>query len=175
MEAAEVASWMFAAEVPIPGDVANLLIPGEQAVAAYQTFRDSAIFTTHRLIVRDSQGIRGKRWRPIPSHTPQSTCGPAKTPAPSTSPPKLPYGPAPGTSRSSWEEAWMFAALTSSSPTLSSINSGPGWGSGRCWRQVCRAWRGGQSKPVGRLAGRRRRGCRNRIRQGSGDKTECLF
>ena len=69
----------------------------------------------------------------------------------------------------------MFAALTSSSPTLSSINSGPGWGSGRCWRQVCRAWRGGQSKPVGRLAGRRRRGCRNRIRQGSGDKTECLF
>ena len=61
MEAAAVASWMFAAEVPIPGDVANLLIPGEQAVAAYQTFRDSAIFTTHRLIVRDSQGIRGKK------------------------------------------------------------------------------------------------------------------
>lgn len=52
---------MFAAEVPIPADVNNILIPGEQAVAAYKTFRDSAIFTTHRLIVRDSQGIRGKK------------------------------------------------------------------------------------------------------------------
>ena len=61
MEAAEVATWMFAAEAPIPGDVHNILIPGEQAVAAYKTFRDSAIFTTHRLIVRDSQGIRGKK------------------------------------------------------------------------------------------------------------------
>ena len=61
MEAAEVASWMFAAEVPIPADVNNILIPGEQAVAAYKTFRDSAIFTTHRLIVRDAQGIRGKK------------------------------------------------------------------------------------------------------------------
>ena len=28
MEAAEVASWMFAAEVPIPADVNNILIPG---------------------------------------------------------------------------------------------------------------------------------------------------
>ena len=61
MEAAEVATWMFAAEAPIPADVNNILIPGEQAVAAYKTFRDSAIFTTHRLIVRDSQGIRGKK------------------------------------------------------------------------------------------------------------------
>ena len=37
------------------------LVPGEQAVAAFKTFRDSAIFTTHRLIVRDAQGIRGKK------------------------------------------------------------------------------------------------------------------
>ena len=66
MEAAEVASWMFAAEVPIPADVNNILIPGEQAVAAYKTFRDSAIFTTHRLIVRDSQGIRGKKVEAYP-------------------------------------------------------------------------------------------------------------
>lgn len=28
---------------------------------AFKTFRDSAIFTTHRLIVRDAQGMRGKK------------------------------------------------------------------------------------------------------------------
>ena len=33
----------------------------QQAVAAYKTFRDSAIFTTKRLIVRDAQGLRGKK------------------------------------------------------------------------------------------------------------------
>lgn len=34
---------------------------GEVAVAAYKTFRDSAIFTNKRLIVRDAQGITGKK------------------------------------------------------------------------------------------------------------------
>jgi hypothetical protein len=38
-----------------------LLISGEEAVAAYKTFRDSAIFTNKRLIVRDSQGLTGKK------------------------------------------------------------------------------------------------------------------
>ena len=37
------------------------MVPGEQPVAAYATFRDSAIFTTKRLIVRDAQGLRGKK------------------------------------------------------------------------------------------------------------------
>lgn len=31
------------------------------AVLAYKTFRDSAIFTNKRLIVRDAQGITGKK------------------------------------------------------------------------------------------------------------------
>jgi hypothetical protein len=48
-------------ECPIPKDVQNLLVPGEEAVAAYKTFRDSAIFTTKRLIVRDAQGLTGKK------------------------------------------------------------------------------------------------------------------
>ncbi|MCF2706588.1 PH domain-containing protein [Arcanobacterium haemolyticum] len=61
MEAAVVAAWTFIEEVPVPADVQDLLMPGEQAYAAYKTFRDSAIFTTRRLIVRDSQGIRGKK------------------------------------------------------------------------------------------------------------------
>lgn len=60
-ELASVTIWMFHHEIPIPQDVANLMVPGEQPVAAYATFRDSAIFTTKRLIVRDAQGLRGKK------------------------------------------------------------------------------------------------------------------
>lgn len=52
---------MFVDECPIPNDVAELLVPGEQPVAAYKTFRDSAIFTTKRMIVRDAQGLTGKK------------------------------------------------------------------------------------------------------------------
>ena len=35
--------------------------PGEEAVAAYKTIRDAAVFTTKRLIVRDAQGLTGKK------------------------------------------------------------------------------------------------------------------
>lgn len=49
------------AECPIPPDVQRLLVQGEQAVAAYRTFRDTAIFTNMRLIVRDAQGMSGKK------------------------------------------------------------------------------------------------------------------
>ena len=34
---------------------------GETALAAYKTFRDAAIFTNKRLIVRDAQGFTGKK------------------------------------------------------------------------------------------------------------------
>lgn len=54
-------NWTLLEECPIPGDVNNLLVEGETAVAAYKTFRDSAIFTNKRLIVRDAQGLRGKK------------------------------------------------------------------------------------------------------------------
>jgi len=56
-----ITAWTLVQEIPIPADVTNLLIEGEQAVAAYKTFRDSAIFTTKRLIVRDAQGLTGKK------------------------------------------------------------------------------------------------------------------
>ncbi|AMD86938.1 hypothetical protein AXF14_04180 [Actinomyces radicidentis] len=56
-----VASWIFQAECPIPNDVGPLLVQGERPVTAYKTFRDSAIFTDRRLIVRDAQGITGKK------------------------------------------------------------------------------------------------------------------
>lgn len=54
-------TWTFVNEVEIPHDVESILIKGEQAIAAYQTFRDSAVFTDKRLIVRDAQGMAGKK------------------------------------------------------------------------------------------------------------------
>lgn len=54
-------AWTFTEECPVPSDVNELLLEGEQAIAAYKTLRDSAIFTTKRLIVRDAQGLRGKK------------------------------------------------------------------------------------------------------------------
>lgn len=56
-----IQAWTFIAECPIPNDVYDLLIQGEEAVAAYKTIRDSAIFTSKRLIIRDAQGITGKK------------------------------------------------------------------------------------------------------------------
>ncbi len=61
MEIQAVAIWTFMNEIPVPDDVGPLLVEGEQAVTAFKTFRDSAVFTTKRLIVRDAQGITGKK------------------------------------------------------------------------------------------------------------------
>ena len=60
-EVNEILVWTFAAECPIPLDVQELLVEGEQPIAAYKTIRDSAVFTTKRLIVRDAQGLKGKK------------------------------------------------------------------------------------------------------------------
>lgn len=61
MDVNNILVWTFVSECPIPNDVNNLLVEGEVAVAAYKTLRDSAIFTNKRLIVRDAQGITGKK------------------------------------------------------------------------------------------------------------------
>ena len=61
METTPILAWTLVAECPIPPDVQALLVQGEQAVAAYRTFRDTAIFTNMRLIVRDAQGMSGKK------------------------------------------------------------------------------------------------------------------
>jgi len=58
---ANILTWTFISECPVPDDVQDLLVDGEVAIAAYKTFRDSAIFTNKRLIVRDAQGITGKK------------------------------------------------------------------------------------------------------------------
>lgn len=60
-ETAAILSWTLQQEIPVPEDVRELLISGEEAVASFKTFRDSATFTTKRLIVRDAQGITGKK------------------------------------------------------------------------------------------------------------------
>ncbi len=61
MEPSAILSWTFTAECPIPADIGPLLVAGEQPIMAYRTIRDSAVFTTERLIVRDAQGLSGKK------------------------------------------------------------------------------------------------------------------
>lgn len=61
METSKILEWTLVSECPIPEDVDELLVDGEVAIAAYKTFRDSAIFTNKRLIVRDAQGLSGKK------------------------------------------------------------------------------------------------------------------
>ena len=56
-----VATWTFLAEVPIPQDVLGVLVEGEQPYAPFKTMRDSAVFTSKRLIVRDVQGLTGRK------------------------------------------------------------------------------------------------------------------
>lgn len=60
-ELAAITTWNFNAECAIPSDVDDLLIDGENIVCAYKTIRDIALFTNKRLIVRDSQGLTGKK------------------------------------------------------------------------------------------------------------------
>lgn len=60
-ELVKFAEWTFFQEVQPPQDVLAMLIQGEQAYAAFKTVRDVAVFTSHRLIVRDSQGVTGKK------------------------------------------------------------------------------------------------------------------
>lgn len=57
----EMLVWTFVNECDVPNDVQDILVYGEEPIAAYKTIRDIAIFTNKRLIVRDSQGLTGKK------------------------------------------------------------------------------------------------------------------
>ena len=48
-------------EKEICKNVQELLLDGEQVVGAYKTVRDQVIFTTHRIIMVDMQGVTGTR------------------------------------------------------------------------------------------------------------------
>ena len=45
----------------VRSEVFDLLVDGEQAVAAFKTVRDQVIFTTKRIFVVNVQGITGKK------------------------------------------------------------------------------------------------------------------
>lgn len=60
-EVKPILTWTLFSECEIPEDIDNLLVKGEKALAAYKTFRDSAIFTNKRLIIKDVQGVTGKK------------------------------------------------------------------------------------------------------------------
>ena len=53
--------WTFVNECSVPADINDLLVDGERALCAYKTIRDVAVFTNKRLIVRDAQGLTGKK------------------------------------------------------------------------------------------------------------------
>ena len=54
-------NWTFFREVDIPDDITTLLVENEKPVASVATIRDVAVFTNKRLIVKDAQGITGKK------------------------------------------------------------------------------------------------------------------
>ncbi|WP_229586708.1 hypothetical protein [Kocuria sp. CCUG 69068] len=55
MEATAAAQWMVVAERSTPNDIAELIVPAGQPMAASRTFCDSAVLATKGLIVRDVQ------------------------------------------------------------------------------------------------------------------------
>ena len=60
-ELVKFAEWTFYGECALPKDIGQMLVPGEQPYTAFKTIRDVAIFTNKRLIVRDAQGVTGKK------------------------------------------------------------------------------------------------------------------
>lgn len=61
METTPNSVWTFLSHVEFPAEMAPFLVAGEVPVASFKTVRDTATFTNRRLIVRDAQGLRGKK------------------------------------------------------------------------------------------------------------------
>ncbi len=57
----ELPSWTFFQEIEANETITAMLIDEEYVIKAFKTIRDIAVFTNKRLIVRDSQGITGKK------------------------------------------------------------------------------------------------------------------
>jgi len=56
-----IMTWTFIEETPIPREIHEVLIDGEEPQIAYKTIRDVAVVTNKRLIIADKQGITGKK------------------------------------------------------------------------------------------------------------------
>lgn len=54
-------AWTFFSECATSNEVLELLVPHEVAYTSFKTVRDTATFTSKRLIVRDSQGLTGHK------------------------------------------------------------------------------------------------------------------
>lgn len=61
MEANKVLMFSFMSEIDVTNEFDNILIDGEIGMYAYKTIRDIALFTNKRLIIRDAQGLTGKK------------------------------------------------------------------------------------------------------------------
>ena len=59
--AAEILEWAFLQEIDTPSDLQKILVPGENPIASYKTVRDTATLTNKRIIIRDVQGLIGKK------------------------------------------------------------------------------------------------------------------
>lgn len=69
MAVQEILSWTLFEKIDIPNEINQYLANGEEAYSAFKTFRDTAVFTNKRIIIRDLQGISGKKSKLIPYHT----------------------------------------------------------------------------------------------------------
>ncbi len=57
-------NWIFSEKVDpnsLGLELDKFLVPNEVVVTAYRTVRDVAIFTNKRVVIRDKQGITGKK------------------------------------------------------------------------------------------------------------------
>ncbi len=61
MAVPDLLMWTFSAECAIPNDIVDLLVTNEKPITAYKTIRDVAIITNKRFIIRDAQGITGRK------------------------------------------------------------------------------------------------------------------
>ncbi|MEU7992047.1 PH domain-containing protein [Rothia amarae] len=56
-----ILAWTLISEIQHPADLPQILTTNEHPIVSFKTFRDSATFTNKRLIVRDAQGLTGKK------------------------------------------------------------------------------------------------------------------
>lgn len=54
-------TWIFNQKCEPTQDLLDMLVGGEEVVHCYKTARDVAAITNKRLIIRDSQGLTGKK------------------------------------------------------------------------------------------------------------------
>lgn len=61
MSIAPLLSWTFTQKTEPTNDLLEMLVEGEEVVHCYKTIRDIAALTNKRLIIRDAQGLTGKK------------------------------------------------------------------------------------------------------------------